>query len=62
MLRPQIVLFATTLKDHIPEDHPVRLIDEIFDRPDWTGNSSMTQAMASRPFIQKSSAKCCRSR
>jgi len=36
MLRPQIVLFATTLEDRIPEDHPVRLIDEILDRPDWT--------------------------
>jgi len=35
MLRPQIVLFATTLEDRIPEDHPVRLIDEILDRSDW---------------------------
>jgi transposase len=36
MPRPQIVLFATTLEDRIPEDHPVRLIDEILDRLDWT--------------------------
>ena len=25
-------LFATTLEDRIPEDHPVRLVDEILDR------------------------------
>ena len=33
--RSQIVLFTTTLEDRIPEDHPVRLLDEILDRMDW---------------------------
>jgi len=34
--REQIALFATTLEDRIPQDHPVRLVDEILDRLDWT--------------------------
>ena len=33
--REQLVLFATTLEDRIPEDHPVRLLDEILNRMDW---------------------------
>ena len=36
MPREQLVLFATTLEDRIPEDHPVRLLDEILDRLDWS--------------------------
>jgi len=36
MPRPQIVLFATTLERSHSEDHPVRLIDKILDRLDWT--------------------------
>jgi transposase len=35
MPREQIVLFAETLEDRIPEDHPVRLLDEILGRMDW---------------------------
>jgi transposase len=35
MPREQITLFATTLEDRIPEDHPVRLVDEILDRLKW---------------------------
>lgn len=33
--RPQIVMFAPTLEDRIPEDHPVRLLDEILAAYDW---------------------------
>ena len=36
MPREQIVLFPTALEDLIPEDHPVRLLDEILDQLDWT--------------------------
>lgn len=36
MPRDQLALFATTLEDRIPEDHPVRLLDEIMSRMDWT--------------------------
>jgi transposase len=35
MPREQITLFATTLEDRIPGDHPVRLLDEILDRLEW---------------------------
>ncbi len=34
--RQQIVLFETCLEDRIPQDHPVRLVDEILDRLNWT--------------------------
>jgi transposase len=36
MAREQIVLFAPTLEATISEDHPVRLLDEILRRMDWT--------------------------
>jgi len=36
MPRDQLALFATTLEDRIPEDHPVRVLDEIMSRMDWT--------------------------
>lgn len=36
MPRDQLALFATTLEDRIPEDHPVRVLDEILSRMDWT--------------------------
>ena len=34
--REQFVLFAETPEDRIPEDHPVRLLDEILGRMDWS--------------------------
>ncbi len=34
--RDQLVLFADTLEQRIPEDHPVRILDEILSRLDWT--------------------------
>ena len=36
MPREQIVLFAQTLEERIPENHPVRLLDEILERMDWS--------------------------
>jgi transposase len=35
MPREQLVLFAETLEQRIPEDHPVRILDEILSRMDW---------------------------
>ena len=35
MPRQQIVLFSETLEQRIPEDHPVRILDEILSRMDW---------------------------
>lgn len=34
--REQLVLFAETLEERIPEGHPVRLLDEILSYIDWT--------------------------
>lgn len=36
MPRDQLVLIPTALQEIIPEDHPVRLVDEILDQLDWT--------------------------
>lgn len=36
MPRGQLVLIPTALEDMIPEDHPVRLVDEILDQLDWS--------------------------
>jgi len=36
LARHQILLLETCLEDRIPEDHPVRLLDEILDGLDWT--------------------------
>lgn len=36
VVREQLVLFSTTLDERIPEDHPVRLLDEILEAHDWT--------------------------
>ena len=36
MPRNQLLLFASTLEERIPQDHPVRLLDEILDEFDWT--------------------------
>ena len=36
MPREQLLLIATSVEDRIPDDHPVRLLDEILDRLDWS--------------------------
>jgi transposase len=35
MPREQLVLFTETLEQRIPEDHPVRILDEILARMSW---------------------------
>ena len=35
MPREQLVLFSSTLEERIPEDHPVRMLDELLDRLEW---------------------------
>ena len=35
--RNQIVLFSPTLEDVVSQDHPVRLLDEILRKQDWSG-------------------------
>jgi transposase len=37
MPRDQMALFSPTLDDVISQDHPVRLLDEILRRQDWSG-------------------------
>ena len=34
--REQLALFSETLEDRIPSDHPVRFLDEVLDRLDWS--------------------------
>jgi transposase len=36
MPREQIVLFSETLEERIPEDHPVRILDEILSLMEWS--------------------------
>jgi len=36
MPRNQLLLFASALEERIPQDHPVRLLDEILDELNWT--------------------------
>ena len=35
LARNQIVLLPTTVDDAIPQDHPVRILDESLGRSDW---------------------------
>jgi transposase len=52
--REQLVLFAETLEGRIPEDHPVRLLDEILSRLDWTDWESAYHGKAGQPPIHPS--------
>ena len=54
MPRDQIVLFAETLEDRIPEDHPVRLIDEILGRIDWSAWEAEYHGRMGQPPIHPS--------
>lgn len=54
MPRDQLVLFATTLEDRIPDDHPVRLLDEILDRLDWNGWEAEYHGSFGQPPIHPS--------
>jgi transposase len=52
--REQLVLFAETLEDRIPHDHPVRLVDEILDQLDWTQWEAAYDGSKGKPPIHPS--------
>jgi transposase len=54
MPREQLVLFAETLEERIPEDHPVRLLDEILEKLDWNKWESEYHGRAGQPPIHPS--------
>jgi len=54
MPREQLVLFATSLEDRIPEDHPVRLLDEILDKLDWSDWEAEYHGTLGQPPIHPS--------
>jgi transposase len=49
--RDQLVLFAPTLESRIPEDHPVRLFDEILRGCDWSEWEAKYNGRRGRPPI-----------
>ena len=50
MPRDQISLIPTTLGDLIPEDHPIRLLDELLGQLDWDAfNSQYRYEKRGRP-------------
>jgi transposase len=51
MEREQIVLFQTSIDERIPHDHPVRILDEILDRLDWTGWENTCDGRKGQPPI-----------
>jgi transposase len=51
MGREQIVLFSPTLESMIAEDHPVRLLDEILGRSDWTAWEAKYHGQRGQPPI-----------
>jgi transposase len=52
--RDQLVLFQETLGSRIPDDHPVRLLDEILDRLDWTAWEANYDGKRGQPPIHPS--------
>lgn len=52
--RKQLVLFADTLEDRIPEDHPVRIIDEILSAMDWSDWEAEYNGKSGQPPIHPS--------
>lgn len=51
MPREQVVMFATTLDDRIPDDDPVRLLAEILDECDWSSWESHYHGKLGQPPI-----------
>jgi hypothetical protein len=49
--RTQLVLIADTLESRIPEDHPVRLIDELLAQLDWSVWEAEYHGRAGQPPI-----------
>ena len=54
MPRNQLLLFASTLEERIPRDHPVRLLDEILDELDWTKWEAVYVGKKGQPPIHPS--------
>ena len=52
--RAQLVLMPTALEDLIPQDHPVRLVDEILDSLDWTQYEADYHGRRGQPPIHPS--------
>lgn len=52
--REQLVLITTSLEDRIPADHPVRILDEILERMDWTDWESKYHGKLGKPPIHPS--------
>jgi transposase len=52
--RDQLVLFAECLEDRIPENHSVRLLDEILDGHDWSGWEAEYDGHLGQPAIHPS--------
>lgn len=54
MPREQLVLIPTALEAMIPDDHPVRLVDEILDRLDWSSWEATYHGSHGQPPIHPS--------
>ncbi len=54
MPREQLVLFADTLEDRIPHGHPVRILDEILSRMNWTEWEAKSHGSLGQPPIHPS--------
>lgn len=54
MPREQLVLFAETLEERIPADHPVRILDEILDQLDWSQWEAAYDGSRGQPPIHPS--------
>ena len=52
--RDQLVLFSDCLEDRIAENHPVRLLDEILDRHDWSEWEAEYDGLHGQPAIHPS--------
>jgi len=52
--RNQILLIPISLEERIPDDHPVRLVDEILDGLDWTAWESRYSGKLGQPPIHPS--------
>jgi transposase len=54
MPREQLVLFAETLEERVPENHPVRILDEILSRLDWSPWEAEYDGQVGQPPIHPS--------
>lgn len=52
--RDQLALFPSYLEERIPENHPVRLIDEILDTQDWSDWEAKYHPKLGQPAIHPS--------